>query len=128
MKALKYLVLFTFLTGLSVYLYTFRDQTLDMSYFPPSFKRCGQTITNSEHDYIYIKNLLAKNNQGWVVSFVSYAPQKTFQAPDFSINVLDDYFVVNYKSNGGYKQLVKTIENAGLVTCKSIANKPLKRD
>jgi hypothetical protein len=111
MKALKILFSIIILVCVILYLYIFRQQAIAVNYIPNEFEHCGNKIGGQNKEYLEIVKWLENNKEGWVASFVTYAPNNLYTHPAFSVNVLKGSVIVSYKTEYGYPQLVKTIKH-----------------
>lgn len=117
MKTLIYILTSLILIGIAVYLYIFREQVIDLELVPDHFEYCNQTITTEDKAHQEIFELLEQNKGGWVQSVASYIPEQTYMSEYFTIIVLKNALVISYKTEDGYKQLVKSIDHELVTDC-----------
>ena len=58
-----------------------------------------------------IQAWLEQHSSGWRPSFVTYAPQITFSADTFQINVLRDAVVLNYSGSRMWRQVTRPLSS-----------------
>lgn len=75
---------------------------------PSELEYCKKRVTANDQEYKKIVSWLHTNNQGWVASFVSWAPNHRYYHPAFNINVLSNAVIVSYKTDSGYQQLIQS--------------------
>jgi len=98
-----------------IFLYWWRNQTIDFSKKMPTQLIHNSTIINSSsNDYIKIKKLLAKYKDNWRNTLASYVPKDTYSnvAKDsyFNINISEKAIIINYKDeNNKLHQLIRDI-------------------
>lgn len=105
------------LFSIAVYLYIFREQEIQLNLVPEHFEYCNQTITTEDKAYQEIFELLKHNKSGWVQSVASYIPEQTYMSEYFTVTVLKDALAISYKTENGYKQLVKSIDHELATNC-----------
>ena len=58
-----------------------------------------------------IQRWFAEHQTGWRPSFVTYAPQTTFSADTFQINILRNAIVLNYSGSTMWQQIVRSLSS-----------------
>ena len=93
------------------YLYIFREQQIDVGLIPNEFSYCGKQIYGNDPNYKEIVAWLNENKDGWVASFVTYAPKQVYRTGAFQVNVLEGAVIVSYKTDYGYPQFIKVVDH-----------------
>jgi hypothetical protein len=117
LKFFAYIVLALVTIAVGLYLYTFRQQEIEISLIPNEFSYCGKQISGNENEYQEIVSWLRSNKDGWVLSYVSYVPRQVYSHPAFVVNVMDGGVIVSYMTDYGFAQYAKTIEHGFGMSC-----------
>lgn len=117
MKLLLIIATMIILFTIALYLYIFREQEIQLDLIPERFEYCNQTITTENKAYQEIFELLKHNKGGWVQSVASYIPEQTYMSEYFTVTVLKDALAISFKTESGYKQLVKSIDHELATNC-----------
>ena len=106
-KVIGYLLGVLIVITLGVYLYMFREQSIDIDLVPTEFKYCGKQIYGDDESYENIVKWLKNNSDDWVLSFASYVPIHRYYHGAFNVNVHREAVIVSYKTDYGYPQFIK---------------------
>ena len=116
-RILKYSAFSLLVVVISGYLYIFRDQEIELTYFPSYFEHCDTKISGKDHAYLLIREWLTENNDEWVHSFVSFAHGNRYFHPAFKVNILENVVIVSYKTDYGYPQFIKQGKHNLALSC-----------
>ena len=117
-RVLQILIFIAILLGL-IFLYFNRDQSIDFSVqLPPELEYCETVIESNSLEYLRLKNWLESNQDGWKNTIATYVPVNTVRAPTISINILQNFVVINYQDkNKKWSQVVKQKKGVILLFC-----------
>jgi hypothetical protein len=91
----------------------FFAQKIDPSYLPPQLQYCGKTLRPNDSTYQELASWLAKNQQGWGMSFAKLESENEakspirFQSSAFWVEIEVDRVIVSYKTDCGFPQFIK---------------------
>lgn len=88
---------------------------------PPKFRLCEKTITPNDISYVEIKNWLIENKNGWSTDWNTPIAGLLYSYPSYSIVVFPTGVHVSYKTDSGYKRLIKFTEHKLRTSCKSVS-------
>ena len=101
---------------LSIYLYWSRERTIDfVKMLGTEVSVCGDYLNRDDLKFIALYKWLEGNKEGWQVYPVTQLPGYIYSSNNISINVNENFVVINYKTNSGYNQVTKNADTNTII-------------
>jgi hypothetical protein len=112
-KLFKFIAFGVIILLIAAFYLVFFAQKIDPKYLPAQLQYCGKTLKPEDTTYQQLASWLAKNRQGWGMSFAKLERDNSkksplrFQSPAFWVEIEADRVIVSYKTDFGFPQFIK---------------------